>query len=155
MKINRIKELVKLVELSNINELEVNFGEDKSIRIVKNVSVTTVASAASAPFAFNNQPPVQTSPSDAATAEDKTKEKEYYEIVAPIVGTLYRKPSPDEPPYVKQGDHVQKGDVVCLLEAMKIFNDIKSPVSGTIVKVMVEDGVPVEYGHVLFLVDTD
>jgi acetyl-CoA carboxylase biotin carboxyl carrier protein len=72
-----------------------------------------------------------------------------------MVGTFYRSPSPDKPPYVEVGSHVKKGDVVCIIEAMKLFNEIESEVSGTIVKVMVENESPVEYDQVLFLVDPD
>lgn len=75
------------------------------------------------------------------------------EIRSPIVGTFYRSPSPDKPPYVKVGDSVSAGDVVCIVEAMKLFNEIESEVSGKIVKVLIEEAKPVEYDQVLYLVD--
>lgn len=75
------------------------------------------------------------------------------EIKSPMVGTFYRSPSPDKPPFIKVGDQIEKGDVVCIVEAMKLFNEIESEVSGKIVKVVSEDAAPVEYDQVLFLID--
>lgn len=86
---------------------------------------------------------------EAAPAENKT----YLEIKSPIVGTFYRSSGPEKPAFVKVGDKVGKGDTVCIVEAMKLFNEIESEISGTIVKVMVEDAQPVEYDQVLFLVE--
>ena len=77
----------------------------------------------------------------------------YKAVKAPMVGTFYRSPSPDKPPFIKVGDKISAGSPVCIIEAMKLFNEIESEVSGTIVKVMVEDAQPVEYDQVLFLVD--
>ena len=79
--------------------------------------------------------------------------KKTLEVKSPIVGTFYRSPGPDKPVFVKVGDTVVKGDVVCIIEAMKLFNEIESEVSGTIVKVLVEDASPVEYDQVLFLLE--
>ncbi len=98
------------------------------------------------------QPAAPAAEEKAATpAEEDTSR--YVEIRSPMVGTFYRSPAPDKPPFVKVGDHVEKGQVVCIIEAMKLFNEIESEVSGTIVKVCVEDATPVEYDQVLFLVD--
>ncbi len=94
-------------------------------------------------------------PKEQTSQADKADKKEYLEIRSPMVGTFYRAPAPDKPPYVKVGDKIQKGDVVCIIEAMKLFNEIESEVSGTIVKVLVEDATPVEYDQVLFLVEPD
>ncbi len=92
---------------------------------------------------------------DAAPAEsdDAMDESKYVPIKSPMVGTFYRSSSPDKPVYAKVGDSVSAGDTVCIIEAMKLFNEIESEVSGKIVKVMVEDAQPVEYDQVLFLVD--
>jgi len=92
-------------------------------------------------------------PEPSPKAEEKEDTASYLEIKSPIVGTFYRSSSPDKPPYVKVGDAVEQGAVVCIVEAMKLFNEIESEVSGKIVKVMVEDAQPVEYDQVLFLVD--
>jgi acetyl-CoA carboxylase biotin carboxyl carrier protein len=87
----------------------------------------------------------------AAAAEDTNKG--LLEIRSPIVGTFYRAASPEKPPYVKVGDVINQGDVVCIVEAMKLFNEIESELSGKVVKTLVEDGTPVEYDQILFLLD--
>ena len=105
------------------------------------------------------QVPVQAQPNIAAAsgtdagkpAADDTSN--LLEVKSPIVGTFYRSPSPDKPVFVQVGDNIKEGGVVCIIEAMKLFNEIESEVSGKIVKVMVEDATPVEYDQVLFLVD--
>lgn len=102
------------------------------------------APAAPAPVA---EKPAATEPAPAESTGN------LLEIRSPIVGTFYRSPSPDKPPYVKVGDSVSAGDVVCIVEAMKLFNEIESEVSGKIVKVLIEEAKPVEYDQVLYLVD--
>jgi len=89
----------------------------------------------------------------AASAESDAANDNLIEVKSPIVGTFYRAASPEKPPYVKVGDNINVGDVVCIVEAMKLFNEIESEVSGKIVKVMIEDASPVEYDQVLYLVD--
>ena len=96
------------------------------------------------------QPDLPSLENQPSTTETKTN---YIEIKSPMVGTFYRSSSPDKPPFIKVGDPVDEGSVVCIVEAMKLFNEIESEVKGTIVKVMVEDAQPVEYDQVLFLVD--
>lgn len=90
---------------------------------------------------------------EAPAQESKDEESKYLEIRSPIVGTFYRSSSPEKPPYIKVGDTVDVGQVVCIVEAMKLFNEIESEITGKVVKVMVEDAQPVEYDQVLFLVD--
>ena len=85
--------------------------------------------------------------------EEKADTSNYLEVRSPIVGTFYRSASPENPPFAKVGDKISTGDVVCIVEAMKLFNEIETEVSGTIVQVMVEDAQPIEYDQVLFLVD--
>ena len=105
--------------------------------------------------------PVPAAATEAAPAPAKVEkapapadeQKNYLEIKSPIVGTFYRSSSPDKPAYAKVGDKVNSGDVVCIVEAMKLFSEIESEISGTIVKVMVEDAQPIEYDQVLFLVE--
>jgi acetyl-CoA carboxylase biotin carboxyl carrier protein len=87
------------------------------------------------------------------TVEAPKEESKYITIKSPIIGTLYRKPSPDKPNFVEVGDDVKVGDPVCIIEAMKLFNEIESEISGKIVKVLVDDSSPVEYDQPLFLVD--
>jgi acetyl-CoA carboxylase biotin carboxyl carrier protein len=100
-----------------------------------------VAAPAAAPIA---------APAAAAPAEDTSK---YVTVTAPMIGTFYRKPSPDKPVFVNVGDTVKAGQTVCIIEAMKLFNEIECEVSGTVVKVLADDMKPVEYGQPLFLVD--
>jgi len=101
------------------------------------------------------QTPAQQEASKAEETEKAKKEEEskYIEIKSPMIGTFYRRPSPDKPEFVKVGDNVSEGDHVCVIEAMKLFNEIESEVSGKIVKVLVDDNTPVEYDQPLFLVD--
>ncbi len=104
----------------------------------------------SAPAEEKAPPPAQEKKEEKGTEEDTSR---YVAIRSPMVGTFYRAPAPDKPPFVKVGDRIEKGQVVCIIEAMKLFNEIESEVSGTIVKVCVEDASPVEYDQELFLVD--
>ena len=92
---------------------------------------------------------------EKAETEQEDTGKNLYELRSPMVGTFYRRPDPDSPPYVEVGDKVKKGDVVCIIEAMKLFNEIKSDVNGTIKKILVEDQDPVEFDQVLFLIELD
>ena len=99
-------------------------------------------------------PPTQNSPAvvaEVAPVEDASSK--YLTIKSPIIGTFYRRPSPDKPLFVEVGDTINKGDVLCVIEAMKLFNEIESEISGKIVKVLVEDSSPVEFDQPLFLVD--
>jgi len=97
------------------------------------------------------QSPQETKPKEEAPAKEDTSK--YVEIKSPMVGTFYRKPSPDKPPYVNVGDEISEGQVLCIIEAMKLFNEIESEVNGKIVKVLVDDATPVEYDQPLFLVE--
>lgn len=99
-----------------------------------------------------DQPAVASTPA-APKEETKTDDDKYITIKSPIIGTFYRKPSPDKPVFVEVGDTISSGDVLCVIEAMKLFNDIESEISGTIVKVLVDDSSPVEFDQPLFLVD--
>ncbi len=94
-------------------------------------------------------------PEAPAPEQPKEDESKYKEVRSPIVGTFYRSSSPEKPPYVKVGDAIEVGQVVCIVEAMKLFNEIESELNGKVVKVMVEDAQPVEYDQVLFLIDPE
>ncbi|MGD9141271.1 MAG: acetyl-CoA carboxylase biotin carboxyl carrier protein [bacterium] len=144
MKISYIKKLIKIVELSEIEELEVRKWWTK-VRISKRRSAGSapggahvVETAAPAPPAVANE--------EAAALENLV------EFKSPMVGTFYRAPSPGAQPYVQVGERVTPGQVVCLIEAMKLMNEIEADVAGTIEKFMVENEQPVEYGQTLFLV---
>ncbi|MFQ5447361.1 MAG: acetyl-CoA carboxylase biotin carboxyl carrier protein, partial [Saprospiraceae bacterium] len=112
--------------------------------------------APAVPVAPTPAPPATAEAEKPAEAPAKEKsEKNYLEIKSPMVGTFYRSASPEKPPYVEVGQKVKTGDVVCIIEAMKLFNEIEAEVSGSIVKVMVDNEQPVEYDQVLFLVEPD
>ena len=175
MTFKEIQELVKLINKSNITEFKVEkenfklairtkkYGKTRSQNVPAQQIVPIQTSpmpavqpsyvpppAASAPPAAPPQPVSNEKAAEAPTGEDKGN---YIEIKSPMVGTFYRSSSPEKPPYVKVGDTVSVGDVVCIVEAMKLFNEIESEVSGKIVKALVEDAQPVEYDQVLYLVD--
>ncbi|MHB1049345.1 MAG: acetyl-CoA carboxylase biotin carboxyl carrier protein [Bacteroidota bacterium] len=154
MDLKYVKQLLEILEKSTVNEIEVEEKGHK-IRITKAVS-----HAASLP-AFPHQvvmPAPNVAPVVAHGAADQTAAapadtKKYHEVKSPIVGTFYRAPSPDAAPYVDIGSKIKQGSVLCIVEAMKLMNEIESDITGTIVKVNVENGKPVEYGQVLFLVE--
>ena len=139
MDIRKIKKLIEMLQDSDLKEIEVSQG-DESVRISRdNKSQTYV------------EPVIQKQVvHEANVASEKVVHQEEIEgnqITSPIVGTFYRKPSPDKDPFIKVGDVVQEGDVLCIIEAMKMMNEIKSDFSGKIVSINVEDGQPVEYGQ--------
>ncbi|MBM3433406.1 MAG: acetyl-CoA carboxylase biotin carboxyl carrier protein [Bacteroidetes bacterium] len=109
--------------------------------------VAAAPAVAAAPVAAA---PAPAAAAPAAPAEDTSK---YVTVTAPMIGTFYRKPSPDKPVFVNEGDTVKAGQTVCIIEAMKLFNEIECEVSGTVVKVLADDMKPVEYGQALFMVD--
>lgn len=119
----------------------------------------TAVSPVGAPMHQTMQTPVQhqmqqnISPENQTNTTKKDETANYVTIKSPMVGTFYRKPSPDKPPYASVGDNVEPGKIVCIIEAMKLFNEIESEVSGKIVKILVEDSSPVEFDQPLFLVD--
>lgn len=152
MNISFLKKLVEIVESSDIDELEVRRWWTK-VRITRRHP-----SGRSNPVVM-----VENKRSEATTQQVETKqptevkqvEEKHLEIKSPMVGTFYRAPSPGAKPYVEVGDRVEKGQVVCIIEAMKLMNEIQSEVSGRIVKILVENAQPVEYGQTLFLVSPE
>jgi acetyl-CoA carboxylase biotin carboxyl carrier protein len=151
----KIEELIRLVEESDVSELTVS-GLFGSVRIVKSSAVaapTVVAAPATVPVAPVAAPGAETSDEEEAAPDDR--DSGLVPIVSPMVGTFYAAPSPDAAAFVRQGDHVSKGQVVCIVEAMKLMNEIESEVSGTIVRVAVENAQAVEFGQALFMVEPD
>ncbi len=161
MDIKEIQNLIKFVSKSGVNEVSLEQGEFKiTIKTESNASdpviiqqaapavapVQVAAPAAAAPAAA----PAENAAPPAAPAEDDSK---YITVKSPMIGTFYRRPSPDKELFVNVGDTIATGDVVCIIEAMKLFNEIESEVSGKIVKILVDDSSPVEYDQPLFLVD--
>lgn len=161
MDIKEIQSLIKFVAKSGASEVKLETDDIKiTIRTgaVGSGSDTTYVQqipVAQTPLAPIPQAPAETpAPSpEASTKESPEEDAKYITIKSPIIGTFYRKPSPDKPAFVEVGSSISKGDVLCVIEAMKLFNDIESEVSGKIVKVLVEDSSPVEFDQPLFLVD--
>lgn len=162
MSIKEIQDLIKLMDKSTLSEFYYK-NEEFEIKIKGQKLGDTVpvyASPAAIPSPISS--PVVAVPQVIQQAETTTKAEEpkettsnakLVEVRSPMVGTFYRSPGPDKAAFVSVGDSIQKGSVVCIIEAMKLFNEIESEVSGKIVKVMVEDASPVEYDQVLFLVE--
>jgi acetyl-CoA carboxylase biotin carboxyl carrier protein len=156
MDFKQIQELIKMINKSNIGELAV---EQKDFRITikqKEENITQVV-AAPAPVAVAQQPLIVAQAAQSQSTE-KAKPVEapaanLITIKSPMIGTFYRSSSPDRPVFVEPGDEITPGKVVCIIEAMKLFNEIESEVKGKIVKVLVEDASPVEYDQPLFLVE--
>ncbi|NPA43067.1 MAG: acetyl-CoA carboxylase biotin carboxyl carrier protein [Chlorobi bacterium] len=160
MNLKEIQNLIKFVAKSGVSEVKLETGDFKIvIKNTPDIKVAPVAPPEMIPAIPPAQPAPQAVPAPApapqeeAPQEETIDESKYVTINAPIIGTFYRRPAPDKPPFVEVGDIVKPGDVVCLIEAMKLFNEIESEVHGRIVKVLVEDATPVEYDQPLFLVE--
>lgn len=160
MELKEIQNLIKFVAKSGASEVKLEMGDvkitiktgsDSDTTIVQQVPVAAAPMPqAAVPVAAAAAPEAPAPEAAPAPASDDSK---YVTIKSPIIGTFYRKPSPDKPAFVEVGDSVGEGDVLCVIEAMKLFNEIESEVSGKIVKVLVDDSTPVEFDQPLFLVD--
>ena len=151
MDLRKLKKLIDLVQESGIAELEITEGEEK-VKIVKGGAVAMVAAApmvasAAAPPAAAHAAAVP----PAAPATEAPAGQEGHVVKAPMVGTFYRSPSPDAKAFVEVGHAVKEGDTICIIEAMKLMNEIEADASGTIKAILVENGQPVEYGQPLFI----
>ncbi len=159
MDIKEIQSLIKFVAKSGASEVKLEMEDIKiTIRTGDQSSSpeTTIVQQipmAQAPVAAAPQAPAAPEATPAAPAAATTDDSKYITIKSPIIGTFYRKPAPDKPNFVEVGKEIQQGDVLCVIEAMKLFNDIESEVSGKIVKILVDDSSPVEFDQPLFLVD--
>ena len=145
MDIRKIKKLIEMLQASDLREIEVKEGEE-SVRIARGG-----VSSPTEEYVISNQATqaIKTTTEEINVDDSNTSGNH---IKSPIVGTFYRKPAPDKPPFVEVGDHVEKGQVVCIVEAMKMMNEIKSDFSGTIKSINVEDGTPVEFDQNLITV---
>lgn len=160
MDIKEIQSLIKFVAKSGASEVKLEMEDIKiTIRtgstssgqdttIVQQIPMAQPMVQAAAPT-----PALETPAKEAPAAPAAEDDSKYITIKSPIIGTFYRKPSPDKPSFVEVGSTISQGDVLCVIEAMKLFNDIESEVSGKIVKVLVDDSSPVEFDQPLFLVD--
>lgn len=157
MKAKEIQELIDFIAKSGLNKVNIETEEfkisvkrdpDQKVKYMKEPAAAPAPVAA--PQALPAAAPAAALPPAAAPANDESK---YVAIKAPMIGTFYRAASPESPIFVNVGDEVKKGQVICIIEAMKLFNEIESEVSGKIVKVLVDNANPVEYDQPLFLVD--
>lgn len=152
-----IEELIRFVSKSGVSEVSL---EQKDFKITIKNAPRELQVVTAAPAVVQMAPPVAApaaapvaapaAPSPAAKASDESK---YHVVKSPMIGTFYRQPSPDKPNFVNVGDEVKPGQVICIIEAMKLFNEIESDVKGRIVKVLVDNATPIEYDQSLFLVD--
>lgn len=159
MNLKEVEELIRFVSKANVSEVEL---ETKDVKLIiktaraYNEAPVVITSApapvqqVAAPAPVRQAAPAPEAPKAEAKGSDDSK---YISVKSPMIGTFYRSAGPDKPPFVNVGDKIEKGKVICIIEAMKLFNEIESEVSGTIVKVMSNDASPVEYDQVLFLVD--
>lgn len=163
MEFKEIQDILKLVNRTDLTEVEIE-KKDFKIKIRRkspesNVIYTTqqAAPTLSQPVAPPPAPVVEMEASPAATPQSPVVDdaQDLYAFKSPMIGTFYRSASPEVEVYAKVGDYVQKGQVLCIIEAMKLFNEIESEVAGKIVKINLEDAQPVEYDQVLFLIDTN
>ncbi|MDN3491496.1 acetyl-CoA carboxylase biotin carboxyl carrier protein [Winogradskyella bathintestinalis] len=160
MDLKEIQNLIKFVAKSGANEVKLEM-DDVKITIRTGSDETTIVQQVpmqAAPV-MQQQVPSQQAPvaqaqeTSAANSQAANEDSKYITIKSPIIGTFYRKPSPDKPVFVEVGTDIKEGDVLCVIEAMKLFNEIESEISGKIVKVLVDDSSPVEFDQPLFLVD--
>ena len=157
MDLKEIQTLVKLVSSSKVDHLEVD-KKDFSLKIKKNANKTEVVSVA-APAAIPAAVPAAPAAAPAAPAAEQPAAPAEpaapsgVEVKSPMIGTFYRSPSPDKPVFVEVGDEIKVGQVICIVEAMKLFNEIESEVAGKVVKICVDDASPVEYDQPLFIVE--
>ncbi len=167
MNLKEIQELVKIINKSNVAEISI---EQKDFKITLKAKVDASDSSRTEvvhqPISIPVQPSAPTQPLPAAPApeppapapspppaKEADNDNNLITITSPMIGTFYRSPGPDKDPFIKVGDTIQQGDVVCIIEAMKLFNEIEAEVSGKVVKILAENSTPVEYDQPLLLID--
>ncbi len=158
MDINLIKKLIKIVEQSEVTEFSVQEGDlkvkiSKNSGNIQNVSFQPITEV-SKPAVISQNSSGSNSGGEVNLPVTEHKKSNVHEIKSPIVGTFYRAPAPDADPYVQVGDNISAGSVLCIVEAMKLMNEIECDVNGKIVKILVENATPVEYNQPLFLIET-
>ena len=147
---DKLKEVIYILENSNVNEIDVTFW-GRRFRVVKSAgaNINSDSKLNQTSTVVSNEKPI---PSQSKISED-TKKDNSEEILSPMPGTFYSSPSPEAAPFIKEGDVVSKGDSLCIIEAMKIMNEIEAEKSGTIKKLLIDDGSAVDYNQPLFLID--
>jgi acetyl-CoA carboxylase biotin carboxyl carrier protein len=154
MDLKEIQNLIKFVANSGVAEVKLEMDDVKiTIRTTLEGHTPEITYVQQAPAQLPQAPAPATAAAPSAPAAAADDSAKYVTIKSPIIGTFYRKPSPDKPMFVEVGSSISKGDVLCVIEAMKLFNEIESEVSGKIVKILVDDMSPVEFDQPLFLVD--
>lgn len=153
MDLRKLKTLIDLVQASGISEIEIN-EEGDHVRIVNRPAASVQAAPAvieipAAPIAAAAPQPAPKAPSAAPASDSPTGTQ----VTSPMVGTFYRAPSPGADPFVEVGSQVKKGDTLCIIEAMKLLNEIEAEVSGTVKQILVDNGSPVEFGQTLFIIE--
>ncbi len=160
MDLKEIQNLIKFVAKSGASEVKLEMddikitiktGDGENTTIVQQMPMAAAPMMAAAPAVPVAAAPVAST--DAPAAATNNDDSKYITVKSPIIGTFYRKPSPDKPNFAEVGQTIAEGDVLCIIEAMKLFNEIESEVSGKIVKILVDDASPVEFDQPLFLVD--
>ncbi len=155
MELSYIKKIIKLVENSGIDEVEIE-EEGTKIRVARHRTNSVqyqIPPYPAAPPPAGNQSHSSAAESAPAAEVEAASKANYHEVKSPIVGTFYRAPAPDAEAYVEVGQEVAPGTVLCIVEAMKLMNEIECDVAGKVVKILVENGTPVEYNQVLFLIE--
>ena len=156
MNIKEIQQLIKFVAKSGVSEVKI---ESKDLKLSVKTGASGKLISNTEPVLLNTQPLVQNvlsetySEPEKVQASDTSEDNHLITIKSPIIGTFYRKPSPDKPNFIEIGDSIKEGSVLCVVEAMKLFNEIESEYSGKIVKILVDDASPVEFDQPLFVVD--
>ena len=153
MDIRKVKKLIEMLEDSNLGEIEIREGEE-SIRISRGSSATPASAAAPAPVVYAPAPAAPAAAPGAAPAiASEPAAPSGHGVKSPMVGTFYRAPAPDAKPFVEVGSTVAVGDRLCIIEAMKMLNEIESDKAGVVKAILKENGQPVEYGEVLFVIE--
>jgi len=156
MDIRKVKKLIELLKESGVGEIEINEGED-SVRISREPTIKSIPNNESQALMQpeNKEIPEEKSASSAKKKKNPSLNQNEFEVLSPMVGTFYACPSPEAPPYIQVGDHVKKGDTLCIIEAMKMMNQIEADVSGNIKSIRIQNGDPVEYDQIIFVIEQD
>ncbi len=150
---DKLKEIIYILENSNVNEIELTFWGRK-FRVAKNPPSNSNNESSQPIQIIESDPEIQNKQfNDAKKSEMKVRSEKLENILSPMPGTFYSSPTPDEPPFISVGDTVKKGQILCIIEAMKIMNQIESDFDGEITDIKVDNGKPVEYNQVLFKID--
>ena len=151
MDIRKIKKLIELLEESNLTEIEIVEGEE-SVRLIRDGMPQTMAMGAPPPVVTQVPAAAPEAPAESVAADDEDQVPVGEPVLAPMVGTFYAASGPEAEPFVKLGQTVGVGDTLCIIEAMKMFNQIESDISGTVVAILAENGQPIEYDEPLFII---